>query len=194
MDDREWLTIYGDYNCPFSALASARADRLLAAGTHNIRWRAVQHNPSLPARGRALSHGAKEELLAEVRMIADLSVTDVHLHLVTPDAMSNTAVACAALAAERDDAHWYRRRTFAAVWVEGLNISQPSALQRLGLSGSDPERAARWQRTFEALPRPITPSMILPNGVVSRGLGALGRLEDLVRSVQVIRPVERRCG
>jgi hypothetical protein len=30
------LTIYGDFNCPFSALASARADMLLAVDAYEI--------------------------------------------------------------------------------------------------------------------------------------------------------------
>ena len=44
------LTIYGDFNCPFSALASARADVLLAAGGHEIDWRAIQHDTGDPRR------------------------------------------------------------------------------------------------------------------------------------------------
>ena len=45
------LTIYGDFNCPFSALASARADVLLAAGGYEIDWRAIQHDTTIPAAG-----------------------------------------------------------------------------------------------------------------------------------------------
>jgi hypothetical protein len=37
----------------------------------------------------------------------------------------------------------------------------------------------KWQDAFEALPRPITPTLFLTDGYVSRGLGALTRLIEL---------------
>ena len=48
------LTIYGDFNCPFSALASARADVLLAAGGYEIDSRAppATHGSCRIARSR----------------------------------------------------------------------------------------------------------------------------------------------
>ena len=44
----------------------------------------------------------------------------------------------------------------------------------------DPALAGEWQEGFEALPRPVTPTLVLPDGYVSRGLGALARLADLI--------------
>ena len=46
--------------------------------------------------------------------------------------------------------------------------------------GRDDDVARRWQDEFEALPRPITPTLVLPDGSVSRGLGALARLAEFV--------------
>lgn len=57
------LTIYGDFNCPFSALASTRVDVLLAAGQE---WRAVQHDTFLPAAGEAVVGDVAEELASEL--------------------------------------------------------------------------------------------------------------------------------
>lgn len=37
----------------------------------------------------------------------------------------------------------------------------------------------KWQDAFEALPRPITPTLVLADGKLSRGLGALTRLIEL---------------
>ena len=48
------LTIYGDFNCPFSALASVRADVLLAADAYEIDWRAIQHDTAIPTAGEAV--------------------------------------------------------------------------------------------------------------------------------------------
>jgi 2-hydroxychromene-2-carboxylate isomerase len=174
------LTIYGDFNCPFSALASVRADVLLAADAYEIDWRAVQHDTAIPTAGAAVEGDAAAGLAAEVATIADVSAHDVRLHLVVPRVRSNTAAACAALAAAGDDADRLRSRLFAAVWAEGRNLSDPADLDRLGAAGRDELTAGRWQDEFEAFPQPVTPTLVLPSGYISRGLGALTRLAELV--------------
>ena len=78
------LTIYGDFNCPFSALASVRADVLLAADAYEIDWRAVQHDTAIPTAGEAVEGDTAAGLADEVATIADLSDHDVRLHLVGP--------------------------------------------------------------------------------------------------------------
>lgn len=177
------LTIYGDFNCPFSALASARADALLAVG-YVIDWRAIQHDKVIPAVGETVGGDIAAALAAEVATIRDLSEPDLRLDLVVPPVRSNTAASSAAFAAALDDADPLRRRLFAAVWVEGRNIGDPAELDRIGAVGRDDAIAARWQREFEALPQPITPTLVLPDGYISRGLGALARLADLAAAVR----------
>jgi predicted DsbA family dithiol-disulfide isomerase len=173
------LTIFGDFNCPFSALASARADVLLADGVHTIDWRAIQHDPAIPPHGEPVEGDVATGLAAEVATISDLSEHDVRLHLAVPPVRSNTAESCAVFAGAVGDADALRRRLFAAVWVEGRNLGDPAELERLGAVARDPVVAHRWQDEFEALPRPITPTLVLADGYVSRGLGALARLADL---------------
>lgn len=174
------LTIYGDFNCPFSALASVRADVLLAAGGYEVEWRAVQHDTAIPVAGEPVEGDTFTELEAEVAKIRELSAEDVHLVLTVPSVRSNTAAASAAFAAAGDEADVVRRRLFAAVWAEGRNVGDQAELDRLGAAGRDDAVAGRWQAEFEALPKPITPSLVLPDGYVSRGLGALARLAGLV--------------
>jgi 2-hydroxychromene-2-carboxylate isomerase len=173
------LTIYGDFNCPFSALASARADVLLAADAYAIDWRAIQHDTVIPAGGEPVEGDLAAALAAEVATIRDLSEQDVRLHLVVPPVRSNTAVSSAAFAAALDGADRLRRRLFAAVWAEGRNIGEAVELERLDAVGRDDVIARRWQDEFEALPQPITPTLVLPDGYISRGLGALARLANL---------------
>ena len=96
-----------------------------------------------------------------------------------PPVRSNTAAASASFAAAGDDADEVRRRLFAAVWAEGRNVGDPTELERLGVADSDDDVAGRWQAEFEALPKPITPTLVLPDGYVSRGLGALARLAEI---------------
>jgi 2-hydroxychromene-2-carboxylate isomerase len=174
------LIIYGDFNCPFSALASVRADLLLASGGHEIEWRAVQHDAGIPAAGEPVEGDRLGELETEVARIRELSADDVRLELTVPPVRSNTAAASAALAGAGGDAVLLRRRLFAAVWAEGRNLGEPAELARLGATGRDEAVARGWQTEFESLSKPVTPSMVLPDGYVSRGLGALARLADLV--------------
>jgi predicted DsbA family dithiol-disulfide isomerase len=173
------LTIYGDFNCPFSALASARADVLLAARAYTIDWRAIQHDTAIPAAGEPVDRDTGDGLAAEVATILDLSEHDVRLRLAIPPVRSNTAAACAAFAAKLDEADALRRRLFAAVWIEGRNVGDLVELARLGGDGRKVVTARQWQDEFEALPRPITPTLVLSDGYVSRGLGALARLAEL---------------
>jgi predicted DsbA family dithiol-disulfide isomerase len=173
------LTIYGDFNCPFSALASARVDVLQAGAAYAIDWRAIQHDTVIPAVGETVEGDVAAALAVEVATIRDLSEQDVRLHLVVPPVRSNTASASAAFAAALDDADRLRRRLFAAVWAEGRNIGDPAELDRLDAVGRDDAIARRWQHEFETLPRPITPTVVSPDGDIFRGLGALARLADL---------------
>jgi 2-hydroxychromene-2-carboxylate isomerase len=174
------LTIYGDFNCPFSALASVRVDLLRATGSYEIDWRAVQHDTTIPATGEPVAGDALAELTDEVARIVALSAHDVRLRLAVPPVRSNTAAASSAFAACDGDAHALRRRLFAAVWAEGRNLGEPGELFDLGAVGRDDDTARRWQEEFEALPRPTTPTVVLPDGYISRGLGALARLAGFV--------------
>jgi hypothetical protein len=93
------LMIYGDFNCPFSALASVRADRLLDAGAHEINWRVIQHDTSIPAMGEPVVGDTASALVGEVETVLDLGVHDIQLHLVVPSVRSNAAASCDAFAA-----------------------------------------------------------------------------------------------
>lgn len=172
------LTIYGDFNCPFCALASARADVLLAAGTHEISWRAIQHDTTIPTTGAPAEGDVADALAAEVSRVFELSEPDLRLRLVVPSVRSNTALASEALAAAGSDARRLRGRLFAAVWAEGINLGDPAELRRLGADGRNARLAQKWQEEFDALPRPITPTLVLPDGHASRGIGALRRLAE----------------
>jgi hypothetical protein len=102
------------------------------------------------------------------------------LRLAVPPVRANTGVASAAFAAAGTNADRLRRRLFTGVWAEGCNISDSAELDRLDAGDRDVAAAGRWQREFEALPRPITPTLVLPDGYTSRGLGALARLAAFV--------------
>ena len=133
-----------------------------------------------PVAGDPVEGDLIDELAAEVAKIRELSTEDVRLELTVPSVRSNTA----AVAAAGDDADEVRRRLFAAVWAEGRNVGDPTELERLGVAGRDDDVARRWQAEFEALPKPIAPTLVLPDGYVSRGCGALARLAEIAVSTR----------
>jgi len=59
------------------------------------------------------------------------------------------------------------------------DLADPETLLSLGAINEDEPTASRWQDEWLALPRPIVPVIVLPDGYVSRGLGALARLVQL---------------
>ncbi len=50
------VIVYGDFNCPYSYLASQRADLLSRAGVA-VGWRAVEHDRGLPVTGSRSDSG-----------------------------------------------------------------------------------------------------------------------------------------
>jgi 2-hydroxychromene-2-carboxylate isomerase len=49
------LIVFGDFNCPYSFLASQRVDALQRLGWAEIEWRAVEHAPWLSKTGTPTS-------------------------------------------------------------------------------------------------------------------------------------------
>lgn len=177
VDQRPQLVVYGDFNCPFSALASARAGYLERHGLADVDWRAVEHAPGIPSEGRELTGERRDQLRAELDQIRSV-LTDGEADLLTlPAIQSNTRRATLAYAAAPAAARpRLREQLFSAYWMHQANLSDPETLSSLGASNEDEPTAARWHDEWMALPRPIVPVMVLPDGYVSRGLGALARL------------------
>ncbi|MBK9559923.1 MAG: hypothetical protein IPO44_10325 [Candidatus Microthrix sp.] len=56
----------------------------------------------------------------------------------------------------------------------------PAALDGLGAGSADPDLAGQWRAAWQAATEPIVPVLVLADGYVSRGLGALARLAKLL--------------
>jgi hypothetical protein len=162
------LLVYGDFNCPYSALASARVDVLLTAG-HEIAWRAVQHDTSMPPQGIVMDGEAGAELAREIDEVLSLLRDGERFELRLPKVRPNTAHACGVYAS--DPTPDVRRRWFDWAWARS---GEP------GVVAEDTESAARWQREWDATEKKMVPILVLPDGYVSRGLGALKRLADMI--------------
>ena len=180
MDQRLQLIVYGDFNCPFSALASARVSHLEGRGIAEVDWRAVEHAPDIPPGGRPVIGDLADELRRELDQIRTLLDPGEADQLALPTKQANTRLATGAYASASDGARRaLRERLFAAYWIHGEDLTDPGSLERLGAIGGDGRTAPQWHDEWLALPQPIVPVMVMPDGYVSRGLGAIARLAQL---------------
>lgn len=124
------VIIYGDFNCPYSYLASQRGDRLSKAGIA-VDWRAVEHDRRLPVTGSRTDAG-RAEWDRELTEVTSLALPGEQVP-VLPVMISNTEAALAAYAEAVGDGIGgeLRRSLFRAIWVQGLHLSRPSEVRRL---------------------------------------------------------------
>jgi 2-hydroxychromene-2-carboxylate isomerase len=180
------VTVYGEFTCPFSYLASARFDRLLIR-TADIEWRAVQRFPRAP-RGREMRELATA-LPFEVAAVESWLGRDEVLDLQLPSFLPDTSLAVAALAALRGEAaHTFRRSVFEAYWVQSRNIGQRDVVQELA-GRAIPKfgvHARRWRRAWEGLSDFELPVVILEDGTRLNDGHAVDALVD--QSCFVTRP------
>ena len=182
MVEKTPLLIYGDFNCPFSALASARAVELEHRNDMIVEWRAVVHDPTVPRRGETVTAEQRADFERELAQIRDLLAPGEADRFVVPSRRIDTTVVTDAYAAcPPEDRQKLRERLFSAYWERGENIGDPRVVRRLGGRGREEALAASWRRDWlRRSKEPIVPMMVLPDGYVSRGLGVLARLRILV--------------
>lgn len=176
------LVVYGDFNCPYSCLASARADALIERGIAAVEWRAVEHDPSIPVPSEPVEGDLAEMLDREVAEVRGLLRAGEAFPIRRPPVHPNSAAAVAVFAASPPDAsRQLRRGLFGALWFEGRDIGDRTVLAALGAEeGNDaPERVVAWRDEWRHFDRRVVPMLVLPDGYMSRGLGALERLADL---------------
>lgn len=126
------IAIYGDFNCPYSYLASLRADAFIAAGV-DLEWRAVEHDKELPVVGRRLDDAGQREIAEELDSVRQLLTPDEEFAAATPPMLPNTAAANAGYAEAvgsgvGDDV---RRLLFNAYWARGVDIGSVEVLRTM---------------------------------------------------------------
>lgn len=198
---------YGDFNCPFSYLASWRTD-LLVGTDAAVEWRAVEHAPGTPLTGQRLDDDGFRRLAEEWRQVQELLLPGEELPGRPPTFLPSTraAVAGFAEAAGAGVADQVRRLLFRAYWVDGLDIGNPEILRallaapiRAGHATSAPlrefgyavspgrgpitsdgyRRIRAWRTEWQALGDPVIPALV-ERGAVTTGVPALLHLGDAV--------------
>lgn len=144
------IVIYGDFNCPYSYLASLRADAFIGSGVA-VDWRAVEHADSLPVVGRRLDDESQRKMTEELDSVRQLLAPDEEFAAATSSMLPNTAAANAGYAEAvgsgvGDDV---RRLLFDAYWRSGADIGSVEVLRtmlatpiRHGCSAAFPLREA----------------------------------------------------
>jgi predicted DsbA family dithiol-disulfide isomerase len=176
------LTIYGSFNCPYSYLASLRADRLAAAGAAEVEWRAVVHDATVPRAGLPVTGQLAQMFDRELAQIRGLLKPGEAYPARRPARQPDTTPAVAAYsAAPADEGDRIRRAVYDAFWAQGLDIGDPAVLASLDCPADPPAAVMdEWRENWLRLGGPGVPMLVLADGTVSRGLGALRRLADLI--------------
>ena len=191
MDPVPSVIIYGDFNCPFSAVADARSARLATAGTAHVDWRCVEHDPTIGPNETPLTPDQRAAFDAELAQIRHLLGDDEPDRFRTPSRRLNTRDLNQLYAATPEQGRpALRSALFRAYWFDDRDLTDDAVVAAVAadpLGTVSPDRGAShdggylvaaWQREWSRLPSPIVPMMVLPDGYVSRGLGALARLAD----------------
>ena len=165
------LIVYADFNCPFSALASHRLDLIEQRGLAEVEFRAVEHDKDMPPDGVAMVGKVRDDLAEEIETVMGAVVTaDGDFELRIPEVRPNTATLCRSYATVPTAD--MRQELFRAVWSDGVAAG--------AITDEGTKRQEAWQREFESWEKQIVPSVVLEDGYVSRGLGGLKRLADLL--------------
>lgn len=155
------ITVYGDFNCPWSYLAFRRAAMLAVAGVH-VDWRAVEHAPWAP--GRRDDRPVRfEELHGEMDRVVDLLLPGEQLPYSLAGFVPRTraSVAAYAEACTAGVASVARKVIFESFWMHGIDIGDPKVLRILLTdelrSGSSASEAVRgWGYPVDITGGPIS--------------------------------------
>ena len=128
------LVLYGDFNCPWSYLASRRAT-LLAADGVEVDWRAVEHDA---ARRQSLTQVPAAPvrlglLLEEMRQVLGVLLPGEALPYALAGFVSDTSAAIAgyAEAYRIGAAAPVRELLFEALWLHAFDLDDPSVVHTL---------------------------------------------------------------
>src|SRR5215216_6686553 len=145
------LVVFGDFNCPYSCLASARADLVVAQGRAEVEWRAVEHDSTIPVPSEPVEGELAAMLDREVTEVRGVLGSDEHFPIVRPPVHPNSGAAVAAFAsASPGEADALRARLFAALWFDGHDIGEAAVIRELGAEpdAGGQERASGWREAW----------------------------------------------
>lgn len=175
----ELMVLYADFNCPYSY---ALCEHLGAIGAR-VEWRGVEHAPglSIPA-GPPPDNAQFVHELAEVRALA--GEVPLRPPTVLPNSGRALAAADNAEALDPERAADFRALVFRALWVGGLDISDPAVLREIANRAHLPEAVADGPGRVAHAQSPVggIPALVRHNGSVLKGLVRRERLTRFLAS------------
>jgi hypothetical protein len=151
------LVVYGDFNCPWSYLASRRAALLSSRGLQ-IDWRAVEHAPVQVETTEDTSNGF-EDLRDELEEVQALLLPGEELPFALAGFLPHTRAAVAAYAEAYATGASAAVRTllFEALWLHSLDLADCSVVHTLVVDAirTQPPSGhplARWEYDAGATP------------------------------------------
>lgn len=174
------LVVYGDFNCPFSALASERVDELERRGIATVEWRAVEHDRGIPAAGVEISGDVAQMLTDELAQIRGCSTAVSPIGCNSQSARSTPGLPSLVMRALRTNPVPSFATRSSPRTGNAERIDDAVVLDDLGAGPANNVVAEEWRAAWQAATDPIVPVLVLPDGYVSRGLGALARLAGLL--------------
>ncbi len=149
------FTVYADFNCPFCYALNERLHAAELGG--QVEFRTIQHAPAISSNlaGLEIISDLTNEV-AEVRRRAPS--TKINVPMFRPNTAAASALQSAINRQDPARASELRRRIFQALWVEGLDISDPALLSDLlreldieapTEDGSTRQELSAWQRAWD---------------------------------------------
>lgn len=116
------VVVYGDFNCPWSYLASRRAARMAVDGMA-VDWRAVEHDPRA---GETLSKGSErlDGVRADMEKVVEVLLPGEQLPYSLAGFVPNTGAAISEYAAAYNlgQAERVRQLLFEALWLHSVDL------------------------------------------------------------------------
>jgi hypothetical protein len=154
----EPVVLYGDFNCPWSYLASRRARALRSVGLP-VELRAVEHDPWRPGQGGSRFDDLREEMDEVCAELLPGEELPYSLAGFVPRTLA--AVSAYAEASAADVAPLVGDLLFEAFWLHGLDIGDPKVVRTLLVdairSGSSPSEPLRdWGLAVDVTGGPVS--------------------------------------
>lgn len=192
------LRLYGDFNCPWSYLASRRAELLAGAG-FEVDWRAVEHEPDGDPRDDEVRRERVATVQQAMERINGMLLPGELLPYSLAGFVPNTGAALAAYAdacsANRPAAA--RHTLFEAFWCHSVDLDNTELVRTVvtdlvddGSAGSADESAGRlvdeWRSEWRELDDEVIPVVIVDDAEPRFGVDAVSWLGEEVERRELV--------
>lgn len=154
--EEESFVVYADFNCPF---CYALHERLIALDLlDSVSFRNVQHAPG--ASSSQVGFETISKLAGEVAEVDRRAPsTDIYIPMFIPNSGPATSLVCRVSRIDRMEGRRLRTAIYRALWVDGIDISNPEYLESLvheldievpPETAADIDELIKWQQAWDS--------------------------------------------